>query len=101
MTHPSEQDIVGLYTTFPWPVRCREVAKLRIHLSSDDHSSGPGRQLEVSRRRAGNHREKRCVPARRFRFDRHSDDSSRQRSATFVKLRRFQNQPAGQLIRKP
>jgi len=34
MTHPSEQDIVGLYTTFPWPVRCREIEKLRIHLAS-------------------------------------------------------------------
>ena len=35
LTHPSERDIVGLYTTFPWPVVCGEVAKLRVALPDD------------------------------------------------------------------
>jgi integrase len=30
ITHPGEKDIIGLYTTFPWPVVCEELAKLRI-----------------------------------------------------------------------
>lgn len=32
ITHPGEKDIIGLYTTFPWPVVCEELAKLRISL---------------------------------------------------------------------
>lgn len=32
LTHPGEKDIIGLYTTFPWPVVCAEVAKLNITL---------------------------------------------------------------------
>jgi hypothetical protein len=30
ITHPGEKDIIGLYTTFPWPVVCEELLKLRI-----------------------------------------------------------------------
>jgi integrase len=30
ITHPGEKDIIGLYTTFPWPVVCEELSKLRI-----------------------------------------------------------------------
>jgi len=32
ITHPGEKDIIGLYTTFPWPVVCEELSKLRIEL---------------------------------------------------------------------
>ena len=32
LTHPSETDIVGLYSTFPWATVCDEIAKLRIEL---------------------------------------------------------------------
>jgi len=32
LTHPGEKDIIGLYTTFPWPVICAEILKLRIPL---------------------------------------------------------------------
>jgi integrase len=32
LTHPGEQDIIGLYTTFPWPVVCAEIVKLHIPL---------------------------------------------------------------------
>lgn len=32
LTHPSETDIVGLYSTFPWATVCAEVAKLQIEL---------------------------------------------------------------------
>jgi integrase len=32
VTHDPKGDITSLYTTFPWPTRCAEVAKLNIHL---------------------------------------------------------------------
>jgi integrase len=32
ITHPGEKDIIGLYTTFPWPVVCEELSKLRIEV---------------------------------------------------------------------
>ncbi len=34
ITHPGEKDIIGLYTTFPWPVVCQELAKLQIEMPS-------------------------------------------------------------------
>jgi integrase len=36
ITHPGEKDIIGLYTTFPWPVVCEELAKLRVPLQTND-----------------------------------------------------------------
>ena len=37
ITHgPSADDIVGLYTSFPWPSLCAEVAKLKIQLPNAD-----------------------------------------------------------------
>ncbi|MGE0397229.1 MAG: tyrosine-type recombinase/integrase [Kofleriaceae bacterium] len=36
ITHPGEKDIIGLYTTFPWPVVCGELAKLRIELPTHE-----------------------------------------------------------------
>ncbi len=36
ITHPGEKDIIGLYTTFPWPVVCDELAKLRIALPANE-----------------------------------------------------------------
>jgi len=32
VTHGPRGDIVSLYTTFPWPAVCEEIAKLRIEL---------------------------------------------------------------------
>lgn len=32
LTHPGDRDIIGLYETYPWPVVCAELAKLRIPL---------------------------------------------------------------------
>ena len=40
LTHPGEADIVGLYTTFPWPTICAEVAKLRVVLPGDGGERG-------------------------------------------------------------
>ena len=34
ITHPGEKDIIGLYTTFPWPVVCEELAKLRVEIQT-------------------------------------------------------------------
>jgi integrase len=36
ITHPGEKDIIGMYTTFPWPVVCEELSKLRIELPAID-----------------------------------------------------------------
>jgi hypothetical protein len=35
LTHPGETDIVGLYTSFPWPTICAEVAKLKVELPDE------------------------------------------------------------------
>src|SRR6185436_2678451 len=40
LTHPGEVDIVGLYTSFPWPTVCAEVAKLRVFLPDEGESGG-------------------------------------------------------------
>jgi len=32
VTHPSPRDILDVYTTFDWPTRCAEVAKLRVRI---------------------------------------------------------------------
>jgi len=34
LTHPGERDIIGLYSSFPWPVICTELAKLQLPLPS-------------------------------------------------------------------
>ncbi len=41
LTHPGDSDIVGLYTSFPWPTVCEEVAKLRVYLP-EGGGGGPG-----------------------------------------------------------
>jgi integrase len=41
LTHPGEQDIIGLYTTFPWPVVCAEIMKLQIQLPGAPRSAAP------------------------------------------------------------
>ncbi len=42
LTHPGNADIVGLYTSFPWPTVCAEVAKLRVFLPDDGEADGTG-----------------------------------------------------------
>jgi hypothetical protein len=32
LTHPGDSDIIGLYTSFPWPTICAELAKLQLPL---------------------------------------------------------------------
>ena len=32
VTHPSPRDILDVYTTFDWPTRCAELAKLRVSI---------------------------------------------------------------------
>jgi len=41
LTHPGERDIIGLYTTFPWPVTCAELAKLQLQLQLPLPSGSP------------------------------------------------------------
>ena len=47
MTHgPAADDIINLYTTFPWPILCEEVAKLSITLpAADDTPTARGETL--------------------------------------------------------
>lgn len=40
LTHPSKQDILNLYTSYPWPTICEEVAKLRVDLPADVAAAG-------------------------------------------------------------
>jgi integrase len=40
MTHPGKQDIVDLYTTLPWPIRCAAIAKLRVDTPAAAHNGG-------------------------------------------------------------
>ncbi len=40
LTHPSGSDIMGLYTTFPWPTVCAEVVKLKLTLPTSGEQSG-------------------------------------------------------------
>jgi hypothetical protein len=42
LTHPGASDIVGLYTTFPWPTICAEVAKLRVFLPREEAPTTAG-----------------------------------------------------------
>ena len=49
MTHgPAADDIVSLYTSFPWPALCAEVAKLQIELPKSTKSQ-PGRSVPRGR----------------------------------------------------
>lgn len=41
LTHPGEQDIIGLYTTFPWPVVCAEIMKLHVPLPGAPSDAAP------------------------------------------------------------
>jgi integrase len=40
MSHGPRGDIVSVYTTFPWPALCAEIAKLKIELRSDGFGNG-------------------------------------------------------------
>ena len=44
MSHGPRGDIVSVYTTFPWPALCAEIAKLKIELRA------PRRPTAVARR---------------------------------------------------
>ena len=51
ITHPGEKDIIGLYTTFPWPVVCEELSKLRIELpaiASDETTEADTRASDAA-----------------------------------------------------
>src|SRR6185436_14711925 len=41
LTHPGERDVIGLYTTFPWPVTCAELAKLQVPLPTRSPLADP------------------------------------------------------------
>src|SRR5450631_4538094 len=40
VTHGPRGDIVSVYTTFPWPALCAEIAKLKIELRSEGVGNG-------------------------------------------------------------
>jgi hypothetical protein len=41
LTHSGERDVIGLYSTFPWPVICAELAKLQLPLPSSSPLAEP------------------------------------------------------------
>ncbi len=43
MTHGPRGDIVDLYTSFPWPVMCREMAKFQPRATGAEASAGTER----------------------------------------------------------
>ena len=55
LTHPGEVDMLGLYTSFPWPTVCAEVAKLRVERPDGGGGStatgGGGEQITTKRPR--------------------------------------------------
>jgi integrase len=67
ISHGPRGDIVSVYTTFPWPGLCAEVAKLRIELREGIVISGDFRAvataLATTRRTARNRWQKTATPA--------------------------------------
>ena len=47
-THGPRGDIVSVYTTFPWPALCAEVAKLQIQLRSAPAVAGDERAFATT-----------------------------------------------------
>ena len=47
LTHPGERDIIGLYSSFPWPVICAELAKLQLPLPSSSPLADPAPAIEL------------------------------------------------------
>lgn len=45
ITHPGERDVYDDYTTFPWPVVCTEIAKLRLPEPPTSPVSAPAAEL--------------------------------------------------------
>lgn len=41
LTHPGDSDIIGLYTSFPWPTICAELAKLQLPLPAQPATTRP------------------------------------------------------------
>jgi hypothetical protein len=45
MSHGPRGDIVSIYTSFPWPALCAEIAKLKIELRSPSALDGGSKAL--------------------------------------------------------
>ncbi len=48
ITHPGEKDIIGLYTTFPWPVVCGELVKLNIPVPAPTNANAAADTLATN-----------------------------------------------------
>ena len=48
LTHPGERDVIGLYSTFPWPVICSELAKLQLPLPFSSPRIEPAAAVELA-----------------------------------------------------
>jgi hypothetical protein len=55
MTHGPRGDIISVYTTFPWPALCAEVAKLQIELRSGGILDGEKSGFATTALKARNH----------------------------------------------
>lgn len=67
VTHGPRGDIVSMYTTFPWPALCEEVAKLKIGLREgillDGNFGGLATEFATKHRRARNRWQKVVTPS--------------------------------------
>ena len=67
ITHGPRGDIINVYTSFPWPALCAEVAKLKIELREgkvlDGEFPGLATSLATSQRTARNRWKKEATPA--------------------------------------
>lgn len=67
ITHGPRGDIVSVYTTFPWPALCEEVAKLKISLREgkvlDGNLGALATEFATSQRRARNRWTKLVTPS--------------------------------------
>ena len=67
ISHGPRGDIVSVYTTFPWPALCAEIAKLKIELKNDlallSGSKALATKFATARLKGGNRWRKSVTPS--------------------------------------
>jgi integrase len=88
VTHGPRGDIVSIYTTFPWPALCEEVAKLKIGLREgvllDGDFGSFATVLATSQRRARNRWQKVVTPSGLELLEAHSEKTQARRGLALV-----------------
>ena len=88
ITHGPRGDIISVYTTFPWPALCAEVAKLQIELRDgkvlDGDFGALATSLATSQRRARNRWQKVVTPSGLELLEAHSGKTQARRGLALV-----------------